>query len=80
VIWTSPDITSGPVAARANLPQGLIDEMKAAVMATPTAAPEAFKEMTGADDSTAKGYIEVGHARYQWIIDMRDWFKANRKS
>jgi phosphonate transport system substrate-binding protein len=79
VIWTSPEITSGPFAARANLPQGLIDEMKAAVLATPTAAPEAFKEMSGAEDSTQKGYVEVDHARYQWIVDMRDWFKANRK-
>lgn len=79
-IWTSPEITSGPFTARANIPQGLIDEMKAAVMATPTAAPEAYKEMTGAEQSTAKGYVEVDHARYQWIIDMRDWFKAQRKS
>jgi phosphonate transport system substrate-binding protein len=79
VIWTSPEITSGPFTARANLPQGLIDEMTAAVLATPTAAPEAFKEMSGADDSTAKGYVAVNHDRYQWIVDMRAWFKANRK-
>lgn len=79
-IWQSPEITSGPFTARANLPQGLIDEMKAAVMATPTAAPEAFKEMSGADDSTAKGYVEVNHERYQWIIDMREWLKTQRKS
>jgi phosphonate transport system substrate-binding protein len=79
-IWTSPEITSGPFTARANIPQGLIDEMKAAVMATPTAAPEAYKEMTGAEQSTAKGYVEVDHNRYQWIIDMRDWFKAQRRS
>ncbi|AMY70583.1 phosphonate ABC transporter substrate-binding protein [Frigidibacter mobilis] len=79
VIWTSPEITSGPFTARANLPQGLIDDMKAAVMAAPTAAPEAFKEMTGGADSTQQGYAEVNHDRYQWIIDMRDWFKANRK-
>lgn len=79
-IWTSPEITSGPFTARANLPQGLIDEMKAAVMAAPTAAPEAFKQMTGAEDSTAKGYLEVDHARYQWIVDMREWFKTRRKS
>jgi len=79
VIWTSPEITSGPFTARANLPQGLIDDMKAAVMAAPTAAPEAFKEMTGGANSTQQGYAEVNHDRYQWIIDMRDWFKANRK-
>ncbi|NJM84738.1 MAG: phosphonate ABC transporter substrate-binding protein [Tabrizicola sp.] len=80
VIWTSPEITSGPFTARANLPQGLIDEMKAAVMNVPTADPAAFTEMSGAEDSTAKGYVEVDHARYQWIVDMRDWFKTNRKS
>lgn len=80
VIWTSPEITSGPFTARSNLPQGLIDEMKAAVLAAPTAAPEAFKEMSGAEDSTAKGYVKVDHGRYQWIVDMRAWFKANRKS
>jgi phosphonate transport system substrate-binding protein len=79
-IWTSPEITSGPFTARANLPQGLIDEMKAAVMATPTAAPEAFKEMSGAEDSTATGYVEVDHARYEWIIEMREWLKTQRKS
>lgn len=79
-IWTSPEITSGPFTARANLPQALIDEMKAAVMAAPTAAPEAFKEMSGAEDSTAKGYVEVNHDRYQWIVDMREWLKTQRKS
>jgi len=79
-IWTSPEITSGPFTARANLPQGLIDTMKAAVMATPTAAPDAFKEMSGADNSTALGYVGVNHDRYQWIIDMRDWLSAQRRS
>jgi phosphonate transport system substrate-binding protein len=78
-IWTSPEITSGPFTARANLPQGLVDEMKAAMLALPTADPAAFKEMTGGEDSTQAGYVEVDHTRYQWIIDMRDWFKANRK-
>jgi phosphonate transport system substrate-binding protein len=78
VIWTSPEITSGPFTARSNLPQGLMDEMKAAIMNVPTADAAAFKEMTGADDSTAKGYVEVNHDRYQWIVDMRAWFKANR--
>ena len=80
VIWTSPEITSGPFTARANLPPALIDDVKAALMAIPTADPVAFKDMTGGEDSTQKGYAEVDHDRYQWIIDMRDWFKANRKS
>lgn len=79
-IWQSPEITSGPFAARANLPEGLITAMKDAVKNVPTADPVAFKEMSGAEKSTAKGYVEVGHDRYQWIIDMRDWFKKQRRS
>lgn len=79
-IWKSPEITSGPFTARKNLPAELITAMKAAVQATPDAAPEAFKEMTGAESSTAKGYAEVNHDRYQWIVDMRAWLKAQRKS
>ncbi len=80
VIWQSPEITNGPVTTRNNLPQPMIDEVKAALLALPTAAPEVYKEMTGGDTSTDKGYIEVNHERYQWIIDMRAWIKANRKS
>lgn len=79
-IWTSPEITSGPFTARKNLPQGLMDEMKAAVMNVPTADPVAFTEMSGAENSTQKGYVEVNHDRYQWIIDMRDWLKKQRRS
>jgi phosphonate transport system substrate-binding protein len=80
VIWQSPEITNGPITTRNNLPQPMIDEVKAALMALPTAAPEVYKEITGGETSTDKGYIEVNHERYQWIIDMRAWIKANRKS
>lgn len=79
-IWKSPEITNGPFTARTNIPQGLIDDMKAAVMATPAEAPEVFKTINGGEKSTKVGYIEVDHARYQWIVDMRDWLKAQRKS
>jgi len=79
-IWTSPEITSGPLAARTNLPQGLIDAMKTAVMEIPEKDPEAFMEMSGGVDSTQKGWIEVDHERYQWIVDMREWLKAERRN
>lgn len=79
IIWRSPEITGGPVTARANLPQPMMDEFKAAMMALPTEAPEAFKEMTGGETSTAKGYVPVDHARYQWIVDMRAWLKTQRR-
>ncbi|MNL78048.1 hypothetical protein D3C87_2043540 [compost metagenome] len=54
--------------------------MKDAVKNVPTVDPAAFKEMSGAESSTAKGYVEVNHDRYQWIVDMRAWLKAQRKS
>lgn len=79
-IWKSPEITNGPFTARTNLPKGLIDTMTAAVKATPTAAPAVFKEISGAESSTAKGYADVNHDRYQWIIDMRAWLKKQRRS
>jgi phosphonate transport system substrate-binding protein len=41
--------------------------------------PEAFKAMSGGADSTQKGWIEVDHERYQWIVDMRDWLKKERR-
>ncbi|MEL6799078.1 MAG: phosphonate ABC transporter substrate-binding protein [Pseudomonadota bacterium] len=79
-IWQSPEITSGPFTARANLPQGLKDAMKAAVMAIPQKDPDAFVEMTGGADSTQKGWIEVDHSRYEWIVDMREWLKNERRN
>jgi len=78
-IWKSPEITSGPLAARANLPEELIDAMRTAVMEIPEKDAAAFKEMSGGVDSTQKGWIEVDHDRYQWIVDMRQWLKDQRR-
>ena len=79
-IWQSPEITSGPVTARGNLPESLMADMKQAVMDIPEKDPAAFKEMTGGDDSTQQGWIEVDHSRYEWIVDMRAWLKKQRRS
>lgn len=79
-IWQSPEITSGPLAARSNLPQGLKDAMQTAIMEIPQKDPEAFREMTGGEDSTQKGWIMVDHDRYQWIVDMRAWVREQRRS
>lgn len=79
-IWQSPEITSGPFTARGNLPQDLIDDMQEAVFAIPEKDPAAFKEMTGGDSSTQKGWIKVDHSRYDWIVQMRDWLKKDRRS
>lgn len=79
-IWKSPEITSGPLAARSNLPQGLIDAMTKAVFEIVEKDPVAFKEMSGGEDSTQKGWLEVDHSRYQWIVEMRDWLKKQRRA
>jgi len=79
-IWASPEIPSGPLTARANLPQDLKDAMQTAVMESPEKDKTAFIEMSGGVDSTQKGWIRVDHDRYQWIVDMRDWIKKERRS
>ena len=79
-IWQSPEITSGPFTARANLPADLKADMKAAVLGVVQGDPEAFQMMTGGETSTQAGWIEVNHDRYQWIVDMREWLKKQRRS
>lgn len=78
VVWKSPLIMASPFTARTNLPQGLIEDMTNVMIAMPTDAPEVFKQLTGGDASTSKAYVPVTHEQYQVLIDMRDWFKANR--
>lgn len=81
-IWQSPEITSGPLTARANLPVEMIDDVTAAVEAFPTADPEGWDFYTSrdpADTNPTVGYVRVDHDRYQWIIDMRAWQRAQRR-
>jgi len=79
-IWKSPEITSGPFTARANLPDSLKQDMKQAVLDIVEKDNAAFVEMTGGADSTQKDWIEVDHSRYEWIVAMRDWLKKERRS
>ncbi|MET1410991.1 phosphonate ABC transporter substrate-binding protein [Roseibium sp. HPY-6] len=78
-IWESPEITSGPFSARVNLPADLIADMTAAVEAIPEKDFDAFNAMRGGDDSPQAGWKRVDHERYQWIVDMRDWLKKERR-
>ncbi|MFC7705559.1 phosphate/phosphite/phosphonate ABC transporter substrate-binding protein [Plastorhodobacter daqingensis] len=82
-IWESPEITSGPFTARANLPAGLVEDMTRVMMAFPEAEPESFAAVRGTvaeDENPTIGYMEVDHDRYQWIIDMREWLRQKRRS
>jgi phosphonate transport system substrate-binding protein len=78
-IWKSPEITNGPLTVRKNLPADLIRDIKTVIKAMPEKAPDAFKEMSGGANSTSKGYVDVDHQRYQWIIDMREWLSKQRR-
>ena len=82
VIWQSPEITSGPLTARNNLPAEMIEDVAAAVEAFPAADPEGWNFYTSfdpADENPTVGYVRVDHDRYQWIIDMRAWLREQRR-
>ena len=81
-IWESPEITVGPWTARSNLPEGMIEDIEAVLMALPEADPEAFREHTSFDPEDANpdvGFVPVDHDRYQWIVDMREWMREQRR-
>jgi phosphonate transport system substrate-binding protein len=82
VIWESPEITSGPFTARADLPAELIEAATAAIEAFPTADVEGFRLWSSFDEGDTNpqtGYVRVDHERYQWIIDMRAWLAEQRR-
>lgn len=82
VIWKSPEITSGPFTASANLPPQMIEDVAAAVEAFPAADPEGYALYTSfdpADENPETGYVRVDHDRYQWIVDMRAWLADQRR-
>lgn len=82
VIWESPEITSGPFTARAELPPEMIEEVTAALEAFPIEDPEGYKIYASVDEGDTNptvGFVRVNHDRYQWIIDMRAWLADQRR-
>lgn len=82
VIWESPEITSGPFTARAELPPEMIEEVTAALEAFPIEDPEGYKIYASVDEGDTNptvGFVPVNHDRYQWIIDMRAWLADQRR-
>jgi phosphonate transport system substrate-binding protein len=82
VIWESPEITSGPFTARADLPAEMIEAVTVAVEAFPTADVEGVRLWSSfdeADTNPTVGYVRVNHERYQWIVDMRAWLAEQRR-
>lgn len=77
-IWQSPEITNGPLTARKNLPAELIAAVKNAIKALPQNDPAVYKEITSGNEAQV-GYIEVDHKRYEWIVEMREWLRKQRR-
>lgn len=75
-IWSSPEITNSPLTARTNIPRDLIESVRTAVLEMAEKDREAF---AGYAEPTNVGFIAVDHDRFQWVIDMRDWFRAQRR-
>jgi phosphonate transport system substrate-binding protein len=83
VVWESPEITSGPFTARAELPADMIEDVTAALESFPSEDPEGyaiFSSYDAGDPNPTVGYVRVNHDRYQWIIDMRAWLADRRRS
>ncbi len=81
-IWESPEITSGPWTARTNLPDEMVTDIRDAIEAFPEEDPEGYKVYSSfdpEDDNPAVGFKRVDHERYQWIVDMREWLKLQRR-
>lgn len=82
-IWESPEITNGPLVFNKSLPPQLIEDVTLAMERFPVADEAAYKlytSFTEDDDNPAVGFQRVDHARYQWIIEMRDWLKEYRST
>lgn len=82
-IWESPEITSGPWTFRSNLPPEMIEEITSAIEKFPAVDPEGYKLYSSFDpddENPDVGYTRVNHDRYQWIVDMRDWIKNQRRN
>jgi len=76
VIWKSPKLPGSPWAIHTELPTPLKDDVRAALLALPTADPQAWQDLT---DGKNKGVQEVTQADYEPIIRMiKDNQRARR--
>jgi phosphonate transport system substrate-binding protein len=76
MIWKSPRLPGSPWAIHADLPAPLKADVRAALLAVPTADPQAWKDLT---DGKNQGVQEVTQADYESIIRMiKDNHRARR--
>jgi phosphonate transport system substrate-binding protein len=76
VIWKSPQLPGSPWAIHTDLSPELKADIRAALIALPTAAPQAWQDLT---DGKSKGVQEIAHVDYEPIIRMvKDNQRARR--
>ncbi len=68
IIWTSPIITNGPIAAIRSLPEKMKEDFKQAFLQMRSRAPEVYDALQA--PTPGKGYIEVTHERYADFLEM----------
>jgi phosphonate transport system substrate-binding protein len=77
IIWKSPRLPGDPVwVVHKDLPAQMKADLKAALLAMPTASPQAWKDLTGGNSSSLK---EVSHRDYEDIISIRKENLKQRK-
>ena len=75
-VWKSPPIPNGPWAMEADLPMALKNDLRATLVALPTADPTAWKDIT---DGKSKGLDETTHTAFEPILRMiKDNQRARR--
>jgi phosphonate transport system substrate-binding protein len=67
MIWKSPKLPSSPWAIHTDMPASLKADVRATLLALPTADPQAWKELT---DGKNQGVQEITHADYEPIVRM----------
>lgn len=67
VVWKSPKLPSSPWAMSTKLPQEMRDDVQKALLAMPTADPDAWKGLTSGKASALR---EVTHEDYDSIVRM----------
>jgi phosphonate transport system substrate-binding protein len=75
-IWKSPKLPNSPWTMRTDLPDALKGDLKAALLALPTADAQAWKDLT---DGKFKGLVAITHKDYEPIVRMVEAAQKERR-
>jgi phosphonate transport system substrate-binding protein len=77
IIWRSRPIPNGPTAVRADTPQAFRDDMRAFMLALPTAHPDVFRQI---ERGAAAGYASADTAMFAPVVAMARAEAAARRA